>query len=310
MFSSLSEGDRDSINDQCVDSEETLSTSQTQHNSKGDDPSAAASNDTHSCWIQWFVALQGNNFFCEVDIDYIQDQFNLVGLSSSVPYYSFCINILLDEEIPSSKMTAEQLEIIETAAEVLYGLIHARYICSPQGLNKMKVMFDAAEFGRCPRVYCQGQPVLPVGRSDAQRNYCAKVCCPNCKDIYNSKCSLDGAFFGTSFPHLFQLTFNDFILRTTKRKEKYVPRIFGFKIHKSSKYWLPEGGEADIKTFASLPPALALTPTEEKEAESTGKEETEAIRIQIIKINEHMKYSECISSTPCTLAKCLVGLRV
>lgn len=34
-------------------------------------------------------------------------------------------------------LTEEQHEIIETAAEVLYGLIHARYILTAAGMSRM-----------------------------------------------------------------------------------------------------------------------------------------------------------------------------
>ena len=138
-------------------------------------------------WINWFISLKGNEFFCEIDEDYIQDDFNLTGLSAMVPFYDYALDMMLDIEIPTNKLTEDQLEIVETAAEVLYGLIHARYILSIKGMNRMKEKFSQVDFGRCPRVFCQGQPVLPVGISDVPRNYCVNTFCPRCRDIFYPK---------------------------------------------------------------------------------------------------------------------------
>lgn len=42
--------------------------------------------------------------------------------------------------------------------------------------------------------------------------------------------ALDGAFFGTSFAHLFFITFDRLV--PDPAREAYTPLIFGFKIHK------------------------------------------------------------------------------
>jgi casein kinase II subunit beta len=128
-----------------------------------------------------------------------------------VPYYEYALDMVLDVEMPmEDSLTEEQQEIMESAAEMLYGLIHARYIITNRGMHAMYEKYRLAHFGRCPAVFCQGQPVLPVGLSDLPRNYTVNVFCPRCHGLYFPKstrqANIDGAYFGTTFPHLYLMT--------------------------------------------------------------------------------------------------------
>lgn len=195
------------------------------------------SDDDDFGWIPWFCSLKGNEFFCEVDDAFVQDTFNLTGLDRFVPYFERALDMILDiEPSPDDNLSEEQQEMIETDAENLYGLIHARFILTSRGLHAMLEKFRHVHFGRCPRVLCRGQSVLPVGLSDTVNQESVKVYCPRCEEVYQPKNSryehIDGAYFGTTFPHLFFLTFPE--LKPSKSTDGYTPRVFGFRIHKTA----------------------------------------------------------------------------
>ena len=85
-----------------------------------------------------------------------------------------------------------------------------RYIVTNRGMHAMYEKYRVAAFGRCPHVFCRGHPVLPVGLSDMPRNYTVNVFCPCCHGLYFPKstrqANIDGAYFGTTFPHLYLMT--------------------------------------------------------------------------------------------------------
>ncbi|KAK6804279.1 hypothetical protein RDI58_002063 [Solanum bulbocastanum] len=154
----------------------------------------SGSDGEDTSWISWFCNLRGNEFFCEVDDEYIQDDFNLCGLSSQVPYYDYALDLILDVESSHGDMfTEEQNELVESAAEMLYGLIHVRYILTSKGMAAMLEKYKNYDFGRCPRVYCCGQPCLPVGQSDIPRSSTVKIYCPRCEDIYYPRSKYQGS---------------------------------------------------------------------------------------------------------------------
>ncbi|PPD74955.1 hypothetical protein GOBAR_DD28117 [Gossypium barbadense] len=221
-----------------------ISMQESETDTEESDVSGSDGDDTS--WISWFCNLRGNEFFCEVDDEYIQDDFNLCGLSHQVPYYDYALDLILDIESSHGDMfTEEQNELVESAAEMLYGLIHVRYILTSKGMSAMLEKYKNYDFGRCPRVCCCGQPCLPVGQSDIPRSSTVKIYCPKCEDIYYPRSKyyfvlllnfldinkdIDGAYFGTTFPHLFLMTYGH--LKPQKPTQNYIPRVFGFKIHK------------------------------------------------------------------------------
>ncbi|KAF4613689.1 hypothetical protein D9613_008031 [Agrocybe pediades] len=77
--------------------------------------------------------------------------------------------------------------------------------------NPQLEKYKRADFGRCPRVLCASQPLLPVGLTDIPYEKSVKLYCGKCEDLYSPKSSrhgsIDGAYFGTTFPHLLFLVY-------------------------------------------------------------------------------------------------------
>lgn len=114
---------------------------------------------------------------------------------------------------------ASDLSVIESSAEMLYGLIHQRFICSRAGIQQMSEKYELGHFGVCPRTNCNQTRTLPVGLSDIPGEDTVKLFCPSCLDVYvppNSRFqTVDGAFFGRTFGALFLLTFPEYDLSRT-----------------------------------------------------------------------------------------------
>jgi hypothetical protein len=104
--------------------------------------------------------------------------------------------------------------------------------------------YAAKDFGSCALIQCSGQPVLPVGLKDEMGADAVKIYCPKCHQVYHpppvrSRASngtgVDGAAFGTTFPHLFLMTFSNLVPDPLPMEATYVPRVFGFRVHKSAR---------------------------------------------------------------------------
>ena len=181
-------------------------------------------------WIHWFCKLEGNEFFVEIDEDFIKNKANLIGIKCK-DY----LKKLLSPTAPSDNSVNEDLEEELQGIKEVYGLIHKRFITTSKGLALMREKYLNGVFGRCPRVVCDKQVLIPVGLSEDIKYSKVKVYCPICGQVYKPSrhkgrsVSLDGAYFGTSFAQIFFMNYPD--LKPKIKKEKvYIPKLYGFRI--------------------------------------------------------------------------------
>lgn len=117
---------------------------------------------------------------------------------------------------------------------------------------RSSLQYAGKEFGTCPLVQCGGQPVLPVGLKDEIGADTVKIFCPKCTSVYHpppvrsrsnhqnhvgssGNAGVDGASFGTTFPHLFLMTFSNLVPDPLPGGSSYIPRVFGFRVHQSAR---------------------------------------------------------------------------
>lgn len=127
------------------------------------------------------------------------------------------------------------------------------------------VQYASKEFGTCPLVQCAGQPVLPVGLKDEMGADTVKIYCPKCQCVYHpppirsrsshhggaGTAGVDGAAFGTTFPHLFLMTFSNLVPDRLTADSAYVPRVFGFRVHMSARQRTSTSSSALVGTTSS-----------------------------------------------------------
>merc|ERR1712228_451190 len=95
--------------------------------------------------------------------------------------------------------------------------------------------YNSKQFGVCPRHFCKSHSVLPVGLHDEKAVATVKLYCSKCNDVYIPDAkyqNVDGAYFGTTFAHLFFMVFPE--LKICKEIKSYIPRVFGFRLHSTS----------------------------------------------------------------------------
>lgn len=196
-------------------------------------------------WVIDYVRARPKDALLAVPRDFIGDGFNLVHLppvverlsgsnDMSFPLYKAALRVILNTEQPQDIPLA-----VQRAAETLYALVHGRYVTSPRGLDTVRriLMHDKDAFGKCPRPSCRGMAMLPHGESAPGRNS-QRYCC-SCGQVWECWDSMvDGSAWGSSFCHLYLLTYGKGLLgggdRITPHQQNptaTAPTIFGFYVH-------------------------------------------------------------------------------
>lgn len=111
-----------------------------------------------------------------------------------------------------------------------------------RGLAKVLEKYNNFTYGVCPNVFCNNQPVIPCGLSDTLGQNRTTVFCRRCnvsnkwgalqsrvciceliivfllaQEVYYPRCSrlasIDGAYYGTTLPHMFFLQYEHLVSR-------------------------------------------------------------------------------------------------
>ena len=192
-----------------------------------------------SCWVKKFCATPGHEFYSEIPLSFIEDPVTTATICDAIdsPHVGYAIR-LLNRQVSEDPGTFEKSEwtAIENVAEELYNLLHGRYILTDEGLKSVREKYDDRVYGQCLRVFCRGHPLLPLGMHDVEKKSTVKCFCAKCRDIYTPQMlrnrGTDGVAFGTSLPHLLLQRMPE--LAPVQPKDRYEPRIFGFKIHETA----------------------------------------------------------------------------
>lgn len=181
--------------------------------------------NSHS-WVSWFLnCTEEGKYFVEVDSEYIHDQFNLFGCQKKIHQFKAVLDHIKGDYQRSSDPNIDDWGIR------LYGLIHARFLMTKQGLEEIHKKYINNEYDKCPNVHCR-EKCLPIGLSEQIGESCLYMYCPNCGDLYHSEnpiCTkIDGSAFGSSYIIQFFHQYPDV------QPKNYPPspnlRLFGFKI--------------------------------------------------------------------------------
>ena len=183
-------------------------------------------------WKKWFFSQTYSKYFVEIDDDYLKNTFNYYGFRQKVSDFALSLNCIQGEYTPTDIRPQFWPSSIDKTSFLLFGLLHARYLQTQSGIEKMYSKYQDHCFEKCPRSLCNGFQCIPVGISDDTMHSSIKFYCPLCQNVYEpydvESSIIDGAFFGKSWVAPFLEKYKSVLPK--EPKDQYVPKLFGFSI--------------------------------------------------------------------------------
>ena len=173
-------------------------------------------------WLSWFLSQREAALFVEIDRDFLVSESMRPEIQEDID------NI----ETARSEMLGEHTtDGMESEPVKLYGLIHARYLSTENGMQRMIEKRKQGKLPKCPRMLCNNCACVPVAVDGDSR---VKMFCPNCTDVYECKeYDLDGKYFGKEWVHLLMKQHPEIV--EGKKAEAYEPLVYGFKVYMKPK---------------------------------------------------------------------------
>jgi len=188
----------------------------------------------YSGWVSQFC--ERHKMLMRVPLEFLSDNFSMQGLDLIFRRKYRNLQAVLADR-PSQML--QEGQITEEDVISLYLRVHQRYVLSMDGLIRAKSKMRQGEYGVCLRDLCRKSPLLPVQNSQLGATNCLGYCM-KCGKVFISenlkrpeivseaKDDNFGLAFGQSFPEIFLMNFPE--LRIQDEPERYVPRVFGFRL--------------------------------------------------------------------------------
>uniref|UniRef100_A0A1I8FNG9 Casein kinase II subunit beta n=1 Tax=Macrostomum lignano TaxID=282301 RepID=A0A1I8FNG9_9PLAT len=212
-------------------------------------------------WIAEFCDRPGNEFFCKTRTT-SGTAFNLTGLGTAVPNYHRAMKLLLDgpEQLD---LASDDPQAGDSAAECRAAVrldSRALHHVRP-GHPQMVAKWMLGHFGVCRRVFCRKNSGFSC-LSDIPGGGHGKGVLPPLHGGVRPQLSrhlhVDGAYFGTGFPHLLFLSIRN--AGPSRQPISFAPSLYGFKIHPLA-YQLQQAAAAGRQRQHRATPASAPAAT-------------------------------------------------